>query len=338
MKAASILPLLETTLEGKFILFYGSNEELTHFRVEALLQHFKVTQSKTVHRLSLSDLESSPLTQSLFESASTPKCVLLHKASEKEIIFYLESPSFDISQNTIVFNAPLLRRGSPLLSFAESSKRCYAIPCYDGSDSELSGIISRIIQHHSVTLSASGLQRLIAHFKQRPSTIFLEMEKLLLIAPHDKVLHDEAIINHLASFQNPEGDLVLEWLTFKDVLRLTQFCHDEFLETQNIISCARTLQYHLMVLLEIRGHLNQGLNFAQSVALITPKPFFQSLKIYEKIASFWDSHSLLNALNKFLELELKAKSNLSLPDPRLSQLLLDASLKNKGRPLNEKTF
>ncbi|MGN6670870.1 MAG: hypothetical protein ACTHJ4_04960, partial [Candidatus Nucleicultricaceae bacterium] len=182
MKAGSALPLLQKPLHGKFILLYGSDLSLSAMRIEIFRRFARKREgSVTFKSTTLPSLCEEDSAFSLFDTPTEQTFYLLEKSPEKEVLAYLKSDAFLNSTHTLIYEAPTLRRGSPLLTFAEASAQSFAISCYEPAMDELKQICASILDHSATSHDQQVLNYLSTYFLDAPSSIFLEMEKLALL-------------------------------------------------------------------------------------------------------------------------------------------------------------
>lgn len=326
MKAGSALPLLQKPLHGKFILLYGSDLSLSAMRVEIFRRFARKRADSVIFKsTTLSSLYEDDSTFSLFESPSEQTFYLLEKTPEKEVLAYLKSDAFLNSKHTLIYEAPALRRGSPLLTFAESSERSFAISCYEPLMDELKQICAAILDHSTTPYDQQVLNYLSTYFLDAPSSIFLEMEKLsLLISADTEKLTITHVQEILRTHHKGLTDDILLWLTERNLEALIAFAENEFSELQNVIFCARALQRHFVTLIELKAETNKGLSPSAALSKLPQKPFFQTAKVYERILPRWNQEHLMLGLKQSLELERLAKSSLIPLQAILVQTLLNS--------------
>lgn len=334
MKASSVLPLLQKSLKGKFILFYGSDTSLSAMRIELFRRLAHQNQSMDFKSTNLQDLHDDDSSLSLFEETPKQGFKLLEKSSDKDVVAFLKSDLFLDYSHTILYEAPNLRKGAALLTFAETSPNCIAIANYDPSLDELKQICASILDQSHTSYDPHLLNHLANYFVDAPSSIFLEMEKLTLLASPGENLTIENVQEIFREHHKGLTDEILVWLTDANHNALTEFAQHEFNDLQNVIFCARTLQRHFLSLIELKSYADKGIAISSALAKLSQKPFFQTAKIYERILPRWSHQQLIHGLNKSLDLEKFGKSSMSPLQAILVQTLLSSAIvKIKGSAL-----
>ncbi|MBX9697739.1 MAG: hypothetical protein K2X53_06615, partial [Alphaproteobacteria bacterium] len=169
---------------------------------------------------------------------------------------------------------------------------------------------------------------LCTHFLNAPSSIFLELEKILLHTSKNAPLTLSLCEELLFNTESADHDALLDWITNKNFEELHNYCRQAFSDTPTAIITARTLQRHFLALLEIKYHVLRGHSFQQALSNIPQKPFFQTVKIYERILSIWTRESLSNGLKSALEFESILKSGSGIQPTLLGQKLIALAISN----------
>lgn len=329
MKLTQVLPLFKNKLEGKFILLYGSNQSLMTFRARWIQQHLqRLYSSLKIVRNTLSAWHDGEETLSLFTPSTSNSLIIIEKSPDKELIEFLKSAPFMESNDTFIFESPSQRRGSPLLSLVESQENTVAIGCYDTSMLEIKHYIEDAFKQQSLPIDNTVLSFLCDHFLDAPSSIFLELEKILLHTSKDTPLTIPHCEELLFSSESKDNDDLLECITNMDLLELHQYSEQAFSDTQTAIMTARTLQRHFLTLLELKYHVLSGHSFQQALSKLSQKPFFKTLKIYERILPSWSSDSLQLGLKNALEFETILKSGSGLQPTLLGHKLVTLAISN----------
>lgn len=324
MKLTQVLPLFKHNLEGRFILLYGSNQSLMTFRARWIQLHLQRAQpSIQVVRNTLIAWQDDGETLSLFDDKSlSNKVVLLDKSPDKDLVEFLKSSRFRESKDTFILESPTQRKGSPLLTIAESLDTSVALACYDTPMIEIKHHIEEAIRWNKVPIEHDVLTFLCMHFQNNPSSIFLELEKILLHLTKSDQLTIPLCEELLYNAESTDHEALLDWITNKDLVELHQYCIDAFSDTPSAIMAARTLQRHFLTLLLIKHHVLKGHSFHQALSRLPQKPFFQTLKVYERIFSSWSSESLSHGLKSALEFESILKSGSGIQSTLLGQKLV----------------
>ncbi len=299
------------------------------FRARWIQQHLQLTQSPIeIERNTMSAWLDSAETLSLFDSPLSNTLVMIEKSPDKELIEFLKSPQFTESKDTFIFESPNQRRGSPLLTLVESLGNAVALACYDTPTLEVKHYIEDAFQRHGASIESSVSSFLCTHFINSPSSIFLELEKILLHTTKNAPLTISLCNELLFNTESADHDSLLDWITNKSLGEIHKYCRQAFLDIPTAIITARTLQRHFLALLEITYHVLRGHSFQQALSNIPQKPFFQTLKIYERILPSWSRESLSYGLQSALEFESILKSGSALQPTLLGQKLVALAISN----------
>lgn len=329
MKLTQVLPLFKNKLQGKFILLYGSNQSLITFRTHWIQRHLqRIHPSLPVLRNTMAAWQDGGETLSLFSESVSHSLILIEKSPDKELIDFLKSERFMESSDTFIYESPSQRRGSPLLTLIESQENAVAMACYDTEALELRHYIEEVFKRQSLPIDNAIVSFLCHHFLETPSSIFLELEKILLHASKDAPLTIPLCEELLFSSDSTGHDTLLEWITNKNLGELHQYCVQAFSDTQEAIMTARALQRHFLALLEIKYHVLSGHSFQQALLSLPQKPFFKTLKIYERILPSWSCDSLSQGLKSALEFEAILKSGSGLQPTLLGHKLINLAISN----------
>ena len=208
----------------------------------------------------------------------------------------------------LIIEAGNLKTTSPVRRLMEKEKGAVVVPCYQDNETELSNLISEVIQPHGLTISAAARNYLLNHLGSDRMVSRGELEKLVLY------VGDKSEIS-LEDSENIVGDsssLSIEKIVFSATSGNIRNVNTSFsiatIDGISPVALLRAAQIHMQRLLLTNAVCASGKTPREAIKMLRPPVLFFFEAEFLKQMSTWPPSDIHKALSLLTLAEIKCKT------------------------------
>ena len=230
-----------------------------------------------------------------------------------------------ISENLLIIQTGQLKKTIALRKNFEASKVAVCIPCYDDSRQDLTALIIEKINSNGKSINQTTIDTLINSVGSDRVLLMSEVEKLIsYCAESSQVTEQDIEVLCADPLEGSLDDICDLTLTGDTSKCLTQLHHliSSGIQSAQILN---TVLNHLMRLQRYRIDIEKGQNIETVVKGARPPIFFKRQSLIKRQLSYWQTHTIKNALTIVFDAISQTRQNASLDDNICERTLIALS-------------